>query len=153
MCSRILIKDIHVCSVLIVISQVFLAITNNVALCVIMHMSKTFPGLYSEEWKHWTCASPISIVIAQMLTLGDESILSGLQPSRRVLISLHPLFSFTHSRPTLWDPKESPRLQRLQHARLPCPLLSPRVCSNSCPLSQWCHPTISSSVIPFSSCL
>ena len=40
-----------------------------------------------------------------------------------------------------------------QHARLPCPLQSPRACSNSCPLNQWCHPTISSSVIPFSSCL
>ena len=40
----------------------------------------------------------------------------------------------------------------LQHTRLLCPLLSPRVCSNSCPLSQWCHPTISSSVVPFSSC-
>ena len=40
-----------------------------------------------------------------------------------------------------------------QHARLPCPSLSPRVCSNSCPLSQWCYPTISSSVAPFSSCL
>ena len=38
----------------------------------------------------------------------------------------------------------------LQHARLPCPSLSPGVCSNSCPLSQWCHPTISSSVVPFS---
>ena len=37
----------------------------------------------------------------------------------------------------------------LQHARLPCPSPSPRLCSNSCPLSQWCHPTISSSVIPF----
>ena len=35
---------------------------------------------------------------------------------------------------------------RLQHARLPCPSLSPRVCSNSRPLSWWCHPTISSSV-------
>ena len=41
---------------------------------------------------------------------------------------------------------------RLQHARLPCPSISPRVCSNSCSLSQWCHPTISSSVSPFSSC-
>ena len=41
----------------------------------------------------------------------------------------------------------------LQHASLPCPSPSPRVCSNSCPLSQWCHPTISSSVILFSSCL
>ena len=38
----------------------------------------------------------------------------------------------------------------LQHAQLPCPSSTPRVCSNSCPLSQWCHPTISSSVIPFS---
>ena len=40
----------------------------------------------------------------------------------------------------------------LQHARLPCPLLSPWVCSNSCWLSRWCHPTILSSVTPFSSC-
>ena len=39
----------------------------------------------------------------------------------------------------------------LQHARLLCPSPSPWACSNSCPLSQWCHPTISSSVIPFSS--
>ena len=41
----------------------------------------------------------------------------------------------------------------LQHARLPCPSPTPGVCPNSCPLSRWCHPTISSSVIPFSSCL
>ena len=39
-----------------------------------------------------------------------------------------------------------------QHSRLPCPSPTPRVYSNSCPLSRWCHPTISSSVIPFSSC-
>ena len=41
----------------------------------------------------------------------------------------------------------------LQHTRLLCPSLSPRACSNSRPLSQWCHPSISSSVIPFSTCL
>ena len=40
----------------------------------------------------------------------------------------------------------------LQHARLPCPSPSPRACSNSCPLSKWCHPTILSSVVT-SSCL
>ena len=40
----------------------------------------------------------------------------------------------------------------LQDVRLPCPSLSPRVCSHSYPLSQWCYPTISSSVVPFSSC-
>ena len=42
---------------------------------------------------------------------------------------------------------------RLQHARPACPSPTPRVYSNSCPLSRWCRPTISSSVVPFSSCL
>ena len=41
----------------------------------------------------------------------------------------------------------------LQHARLPCPPLSPGVCLNLSPLSWWCHPTISSSVVPFCFCL
>ena len=40
----------------------------------------------------------------------------------------------------------------LPHTRPPCPSPTPRACSNSCPLSRWCHPTVSSSVIPFSSC-
>ena len=40
----------------------------------------------------------------------------------------------------------------LQHARPPCPSPTPRVHSDSCPSSQWCHPAISSSVFPFSSC-
>ena len=40
----------------------------------------------------------------------------------------------------------------LQNTRFPCPSVSPWVCSNLCPLSQWCHPNISSSVAPFSSC-
>ena len=41
----------------------------------------------------------------------------------------------------------------LKHTGLLCPSLSPSICSNSCPLCQWCHPNISSSVMPFSSCL
>ena len=41
----------------------------------------------------------------------------------------------------------------LQHAKLPCPSPTPRACSNSCPLSWWCHPTILSVVVPFSFCL
>ena len=45
--------------------------------------------------------------------------------------------------PTLCNPMD------LRHARLSCPSLSPRVCSNSCSLSRWCHPDISSSVTPF----
>ena len=47
--------------------------------------------------------------------------------------------------PTLWP-------HGLKHTKLPCPSLSPGVCSNSCPSSRWCHPTISSCVPSFSSC-
>ena len=48
---------------------------------------------------------------------------------------------------------DSLRLHGLQHVRLPCPSPTPGAYSNSFPSHQWCHPTISSSVIPFSSCL
>ena len=48
---------------------------------------------------------------------------------------------------------DSLRPHGLQHTRPPCPSPTPRAYSNSCPSSQWCLPTISSSVIPFSSCL
>ena len=48
---------------------------------------------------------------------------------------------------------DSLRPHGLHHTRLPCPSPAPRDCSNSCPSSQWCHPIISSSVVPFSSCL
>ena len=56
------------------------------------------------------------------------------------------LLSFSHSVvcDSLW-------LHGLQHARRPCPSPTPRACSNSGPSSGWCHPTISSSVVPFSS--
>ena len=55
------------------------------------------------------------------------------------------LFSCSIVSNSLWP-------HELQQARLPCTSPSPRVCSNSCPLSWWCHPIISSSVAPFSSC-
>ena len=51
---------------------------------------------------------------------------------------------------TQWCPTLRPH--ESQHARPPCPSLTPGVHSDSCPSSQWCHPAISSSVIPFSSC-
>ena len=53
--------------------------------------------------------------------------------------------SVTQMCPTLWP-------HGLQHTRPPCPSSTPGVYSNSCPLSRWCHPAISSSVVPFSSC-
>ena len=58
------------------------------------------------------------------------------------------LVQFTHS-----VVSNSLRPHGLQHARPPCPSLTPGVYSNSCPLSRWWHPTISSSVVRFSSCL
>ena len=63
----------------------------------------------------------------------------------------------------LWNENDTPSLQLLsqadslqphglQHARLPCPSPNPGMYSNSCPLSRWCDATISSSVVPFSTC-
>ena len=57
-------------------------------------------------------------------------------------------YQFSHS-----VVSSSLRPHGLQQARLPCPSLTPGVYSKSCPLSWWCHPTISSSDVPFSSCL
>ena len=69
---------------------------------------------------------------------------SSLPPLNYTVSSVH--FSRAVMSDSLWP-------HGLQHASLPCPSLSPGVCSNSCPLSWWCHPTSSSSVVPFSSCL
>ena len=61
--------------------------------------------------------------------------------------SVEPFSQFSHSvmSSSLWP-------HGLQHARLPCPSPTLRACANSCPLSWWCHPAISSSVISFPSC-
>ena len=67
--------------------------------------------------------------------------------SKKMLNLISNSVQLSHSvMPTLCDPIH------YSHARLPCPSPIPGACSNSCPLSQWCHPTISSFVDPFSSC-
>ena len=78
---------------------------------------------------------PFSSVNTHWLSTHYDCIYSSVQFS-----------SVAQSCPTL-------RAHELQHARPPCPSPTPRVYSNSRPSSQWCHPAISSSVIPFSSCL
>jgi len=76
----------------------------------------------------------------------------GFIPGTKGFFSIHKsvsgilLLLFSH-----WVVSDSLQPHRLQHTRLLCPSPSPGVCSNSCPLSRWCHPTISSSVNPFSS--
>ena len=94
-------------------------------------------------------------------------LVSGVQPQRESVIQISNFFGFfshiagflilyilvhlsvqfSHSvvSDSLWP-------HELQHARPPCPSQTPGVYSNSCPSSQWCHPAISSSVVPFSSC-
>ena len=69
-------------------------------------------------------------------------------PSKMEEVQCSHFSHFSHSVVT-----DSLQPHGLQHARLPCSSPTPRACSNSCPLSQWCHPNISSSVIHFSSCL
>ena len=66
-----------------------------------------------------------------------------------VLFLFYNLFSSVQSSCSVLS--DSLRPHESQHARPPCPSPTPRVYPNSCPLSQWCYPTISSSVVPFSS--
>ena len=74
--------------------------------------------------------------------------LAGSLPYLFLFILKNP-FSSVQSLSHVWFLKPN----GLQHARLPCPLPCPRAYSNSCPLSRWCHPIISSSAVRFSSCL
>ena len=70
-----------------------------------------------------------------------------MKSSLSVSFSVHIQFSVAQLCPnSLW-------LRGLQHTRLPCPSPPPEACSNSCPWSSWCHPTISSSIVPFFSFL
>ena len=75
----------------------------------------------------------------------------GQIPSKQKLLWCpHCCCSVAKSCLTLCDPMDHVRI--MKHAKLPCPSLSPQLCSKSSPLSQWCHSTISSSVAPFSTC-
>ena len=78
-----------------------------------------------------------------------------MQPNLLYLIYLWPWYSVIIRSDQIRSVAQSCltlRSHESQHARPPCPSPTPRVHSDSCPLSQWCHPSISSSVVPFSSC-
>ena len=114
---------------------------------------------YNLQWSSQIC-SDVSIIQPSLFSRDSKSLLISFytrllflsdkgelrNSSQWTKVSLHKhcetgllLFSHLVVSDSLWP-------HELQHARLPCPSLSPWVCSNSCPLSQWCHPTISSSV-------
>ena len=94
---------------------------------------------------HFTLTFPQEVLKVNRVQSPQRQTANGLVQSLAVLICSVRL---SHS-----VVSDSLRPYGLQHTRLSCPSPTPRVYSNSCPLNQWCHPTISSSVIPFSSCL
>ena len=95
------------------------------------------PGVCSNSRSSsWWCHPTISSSVIPFTSCLQSFLASGSNG----------MFSHSVVPDSLWP-------HRLQHARPPCPSPTPIVYPNSCPLSRWCHPTISSSVVPFFSCL
>ena len=125
------------------------------------------------EWLKWTTFWHLKKEIWGNSALQNGFSVQSEKERRRFNLSHHPRFcpacvncsergpvSETGRLPYLNDHiccypvvSDSLHLHGLQHVILPCPSPSPGACSNSCPLNRWRHPTISSSIIPFSSCL
>ena len=100
-----------------------------------------------ENWSGLPCPPLEDLSDAGIKPTSPALLVDSLQLSHQVSLYTP---SVQFSRPVVSDslwPHEP------QHSRPPCPSPTPRVYPNSCPLSRWCHPIISSSVIPFSSCL
>ena len=103
-------------------------------------LKETFkPGLIIHKYMKFTC-SDTSNFVWLFLTSGSD-----LWQAKQI----NGFSSVQFSRSVM---SNSLRPHELQHARPPCPSPTPGVHSDSCPSSQWCHPAISSSVVPFSSC-
>ena len=113
-------------------------VTHHSNLCLCGHISTYNSNLLSTFYK-------MMITLAQLDDPEYSSHIKSLSVSISAKSLCHICCSVTQQCLTLW-------FHELQHARLPFPSPSPRACSNSYPLSQWCHPSILSSVVPFSSC-
>ena len=121
----------------------------------IMHIGRTMELRAATVVLHmgipWSCAVHRLLILTwwpQSRLLYACKLIQGPNGSLLWGLSSVQFSSVTQSCPTLWihvRPHES------QHARLPCPSPTPRVHSDSRPSSQWCHPAISSSVVPISS--
>ena len=93
----------------------------------------------------WLCPSP-SLLASPRASSQPPPSPAAAQTSIFSLYLLKIVIKFSRS-----VMSDSLRPHGLQHTRLPCPSPIPRACSNSCPLSWWCHPTISSFFVPFCS--
>ena len=105
------------------------------------HCKGFCPQICSILWNAGVASQPCHVCLGSSQVILAALLLQGF---------LWDTFSVQFSRSVVFD---SLRLHGLQHARLPCPSATPGDYSNSCPLSRRCHPTISSFVGPFSSCL
>ena len=112
-------------------------------------------GCFSNDPIHGKAFSPF-LVCKEIALHGATHLLSEWASSliprmyKQLLYHSEVSFSIQFSHSVM---SNSLRPHGLQHTRLPCPSPTPRTCSNSCPLNQWYHPAILSSVVPFSSCL
>ena len=88
------------------------------------------------------------VLLRQHRILKETSFQFCIEKGKNLILVLLLLSSIQFSHSVVSD---SLRPNSLQHARPPCPSPTPGACSNSCPSSQWCHPTSSPSVVPFSS--
>ena len=106
--------------------------------------------MFCLELSYWKdeCLPVYSVYSLSFFLLEKNAYSFTNLPHRRMLLLFGPSVQFSHSvaSNSLWS-------HELQHARPPCPSPMLGVYSNSCLLSWWCHPTISSSFFPFSSCL
>ena len=109
------------------------------------------PSVEEETQRHWpilkSCFLPDSPLFSRMGSW-------YLSPIWNLFKYLHPIYYWLHSVQFSHSVvSDSLRPHESQHTRPPCPSPIPGVHANSCALSQWCHLAISSSVVPFSSCL
>ena len=111
-----------------------------------------------KNWKHKPIFKKVFRGLFCGALLGEYGFHPKLCLFRQIKYHFEPLFThlsvqFSSVQFSLSVVSDSLRHHEPQHARPPCPSPTPGVYPNSCPLSQWCHLTISSSVVPFSSCL
>ena len=99
----------------------------------------------------WTTVRQASLSITNSWSPRKPMSIVSVMPSKHLILCRPLLLSSVQFSCSVVSDSLPPH--GLQHARPPCPSPTPRAYSNSCPLSRWCHPTISCSVIPFFSCL
>ena len=118
-----------------------------------MQRFKFEPQIKKIPWRKKCLPTPVFLLgefhVQRSLVCDNHWGFKELKTTEQLTLSLQ-LSSVHFSRSVVSDCLRS---HELQHARPPCPSPTPRLYSNSSPSSQWCHPAISSSVVPFSSCL